>query len=482
MAWQFDNSYARLPTHFYRKLTPEPVANPELVMVNHALAEALGLDLERESETTLAAWFAGNQVPEGGESIAQAYAGHQYGHFTMLGDGRAHLLGEHMTPDGARADIQLKGSGKTPYGRRGDGRAVLGPMLREYLISESMAALGIPTTRSLAVATTGETVLRDGPLPGAVLTRVSASHLRVGTFEYVAAEQDVEGLKQLADYAIARHDLELQEQKNPYLAWLKAVMGRQIALVTEWMRVGFVHGVMNTDNVAISGETIDYGPCAFMDYYDPATVFSSIDRHGRYAFANQPYIAQWNMARLAEATLPLLHDRIEEAAAMAEDMIQSFRPQFEAAWLDMMRRKLGLQGNEVGDAKMVDDLLQWMHREERDYTETFRDLGEDQLPSDNAYKTEVFQAWHQQWQALASGTAEAQAKAREQMRAVNPAIIPRNHRVEEALQAAESSGYMQPFHELLAMVARPYHADDKAKAHLAPPRGEDRVYQTFCGT
>ncbi len=480
--WQLDHSYATLPEVFFVRMPPVPVSGPKVVIVNHALANALGLGIDRLSPEAQAHLFAGNLLPEGAEPLAQAYAGHQYGHFTILGDGRAHLLGEHLTPDGTRVDIQLKGSGKTPFGRRGDGRAALGPMLREYIISEAMHALGIPTTRSLAVVTTGEPVYRDTPLPGAILTRVAASHLRVGTVEYAAAQQNIPHLKQLADYAIARHYPEASEAEQPYQALIQAVMDRQIDLIVDWLRVGFIHGVMNTDNMTLSGETIDYGPCAFMDSYDPGTVFSSIDRHGRYAFGNQAPIAQWNLARLAESLLPLLHEEIEEAASLAEEMITAFRPAFERAWHAMMKRKLGLFEDEEGDAELIADLLRWMQRHSADYTNSFRALISETRPEGALYADDAFDQWWQRWQARLQRQRKPLKSSFCLMRANNPAIIPRNHRVEAALSAAEQEGNLEPLHQLLEALAQPYDDTPADSTFTQPPNPSERVYQTFCGT
>ncbi len=480
--WTFDNSYAQLPEHFYTRMDPIPVENPKLVIVNHALADALGLHLNNYSDDELAAFFSGNVLPDGAEPIAQAYAGHQFGHFTILGDGRAHLIGEHIAPDGKRVDIQLKGSGKTPYGRRGDGRAALGPMLREYIISEAMHALNIPTTRSLAVVTTGEPVYRETILQGAILTRVASSHLRVGTFEYLAAQKDTEGLKQLVDYAIERHYPDLKASKQPYLDLIKAMMERQIALIVDWLRVSFIHGVMNTDNMTISGETIDYGPCAFMDTYDPQTVFSSIDQMGRYAYANQPHIAQWNLARFAEALLPLLHEDIEQSVALVEDVIQSFNTSFQHAWLAMMRSKLGLFGKEKEDEQLIGELLQWMQRHHMDYTNTFRALICKTTPEGEYFETEEFQDWWQRWQNRIKKNNTPLESSLRLMHATNPAVIPRNHKVEEALSAAEEQRDFSKLHKLLEVIANPYQENPEDAEFQQPPTPEERVYQTFCGT
>lgn len=464
--WNFDNSYSRLPDLFAARLNPVPVAKPELVVFNSKLASALGLNPEALNNSEGAAIFGGNNVPLGAEPIAQAYAGHQYGHFTMLGDGRAILLGEHLTPEGKRVDIQLKGSGQTPFSRGGDGRATLGPMLREYIISEAMAALNIPTTRSLAVVTTGQPVMRDRELPGAILTRVAASHIRVGTFEYAAAHGILEPLQMLADYTIARHYPEVSNEENPYLAFLYAVGERQASLIAKWQGVGFIHGVMNTDNMAISGEAIDYGPCAFMDTYHPETVFSSIDRHGRYAYVNQPPIAQWNLARLAETLLPLLDADEAKAIELAQEAILEISKQFQTHWLAVMRKKLGLFNEEVEDAVLVADLLTWMHQARADYTQTFRTLSNESLP----------EAWHTRWQARLSRQPETPAETTALMRANNPAVIARNYYVEEALEAAVDHHDFSRMEKLVNAIQSPYVDSD----YSLPPKTPG--YQTFCGT
>jgi uncharacterized protein YdiU (UPF0061 family) len=479
--FKFENSYPQLPETFYSRVAPVPVASPELVVFNEALAGTLGLDRAGLTDDELAALFAGNILLDGLQPLAQAYAGHQFGHFTMLGDGRAHLLGEQITPEGKRFDIQFKGSGRTPYSRRGDGRAVLGPMLREYLISEAMAALGIPTTRSLAVVTTGEPVQRETLLPGAILTRVAASHIRVGTFEFAAANRSQPMLEALLDYTIQRHDPDLAEADNKALALLDAVIERQIDLIVHWMRVGFIHGVMNTDNMAISGETIDYGPCAFMDTYDPDTVFSSIDVNGRYAYDNQPAIAMWNLTRLAEALLPLMDEDQDKAVAKAEKLINSFVPRYSEKWLAMMRSKLGLFGIQEADAQLIADLLNWMKDNHADYTNTFRDLAQPNRPTAGPYACQAFAAWYERWQARLSHSEQPIEPARQLMHRTNPAVIPRNHKVEEALAAA-TLGDPQPFHDLLAALQSPYHDREALRPYQSPPEPSDRVYQTFCGT
>jgi uncharacterized protein YdiU (UPF0061 family) len=449
-----------------------------VAVLNHRLAADLGLDLGEPDAA--AAVFAGQAPPDGAQPIAQAYAGHQFGHFTMLGDGRAILLGEHRTPDGRLVDVQLKGGGLTRFSRGGDGKAALGPMLREYVVSEGMAALGVPTTRSLAVVTTGESVYRSTPLPGAVLTRVAASHLRVGTFEYAAGIQDETVLRALADYAIARHYPELADAPDKYRDFFRAVLDRQAALIARWQLVGFIHGVMNTDNMAISGETIDYGPCAFMNAYRAGRVFSSIDHAGRYRYENQPGIAQWNLARLAESLLPLLAADEPAAVAVATEVLHEFPDRFRAYWLAGMRQKLGLQTAEDGDGELAEALLAWMEKAGADFTNTFRALSANRMPAGVRYQDAEFQTWHARWQDRLGRDGRPAPEAAAAMRAVNPVVIPRNHRVEEALTAAEA-GDLAPFHRLLAAVTTPFE-DGPAAADYRDPPADEGGYRTFCGT
>jgi uncharacterized protein YdiU (UPF0061 family) len=479
VGWRFDNTYARLPEVFYAPAKPATVRAPRVSIVNHRLADELGLQLGAISPDAAAALFAGQHLPNGSQPIAQAYAGHQFGGFTMLGDGRAILLGEHRTPTGRIVDIQLKGAGRTRFSRGGDGRAALGPMLREYVISEAMAALGIPTTRSLAVVTTGEPVYRTSELKGAILTRLAASHIRVGTFEYLAARQDEANLRLLADYAIDRHYPELIDAPRKYLEFLRAVIDRQASLIARWQLIGFIHGVMNTDNMAISGETIDYGPCAFMNTYRPDTVFSSIDHAGRYAYGNQPVIAQWNLARFAETLLPLVDADQEKAIAAASEALGEYPALFERYWLAGMRKRLGLQAEEVGDIELIGSLLNWMQKSRADFTNTFRDLSSEELPVGESYRDPDFQAWHSRWRFRL--TREGRSNASAVMRAVNPAVIPRNHRVEEALSAAEERDDLSVLHRLLAALASPYEAGANSAPYQEPPR-DDGNYRTFCGT
>jgi uncharacterized protein YdiU (UPF0061 family) len=480
--WRLELTYANLPALFYERSRPITVAQPGSVIFNRALAMSLGLDADALDRPEAAGIFAGNELPTGAEPIAQAYAGHQFGHFTALGDGRAILLGEQITPQGERFDIQLKGSGPTRYSRRGDGRAALGPMLREYIISEAMHALGIPTTRSLAVVTTGELVFRQTPLPGAVLTRVAASHIRVGTFEWVAAHQDQAALQALADYTIKRHYPELATAEQPYLALLEAVMERQAQLIAKWFHVGFIHGVMNTDNMALSGESIDYGPCAFMDTYDPATKFSSIDQHGRYAYANQAPIAQWNLARLAEALLPLLHEDQKQAIELANGAINHFPNRFQHHWLAGMRRKLGLFNEETEDSALIDALLKWMQQNSADYTNTFRALSVESMEHDPLLENEAFHAWHANWMARRSRQEESASAVVERMQSANPAFIPRNHKVEEALEAAVEQNDLSVLHRLLAVLANPFDHTIERPEYQMPAGAAACGYETFCGT
>ncbi len=474
--WNFDNSYARLPGLLHRAVNPVPVAAPRLVLFNRPLALQLGLDPDALSGEEGAAIFSGNTLPPGSQPLAQAYAGHQFGSFTMLGDGRAILLGEHLTPTGQRYDIQLKGSGRTAFSRMGDGRAALGPMLREYIISEAMHGLGIPTTRSLAVVATGEDVLREETLPGAVLTRVAASHIRVGTFQFLAAHGETEALRELADHTLRRHYPELIEAPEPHLTLLRAVMERQAALVARWLHVGFIHGVMNTDNMALSGETIDYGPCAFLDAYDPDAVFSSIDQHGRYAYSNQPQIAQWNLARLAEALLPLLHPDQPQAIALAENLLHDFADTLRARWLDGMRSKVGLFTHEEGDRELATSLLTALKDARADYTTTFRGLDPHAAPADG-----FLHQWTPRWQARLDRQPQTRQQAHELMLRHNPAVIARNVHVEHALSAATQSGDLGPLHRLLTALANPYADGPDQQPYTAPPAPMPG-YRTFCGT
>ncbi|MGF6951844.1 uncharacterized protein YdiU (UPF0061 family) [Neobacillus sp. B4I6] len=482
LGWNLDNSYARLPDLFFTRTDPTPVRSPKLIILNNRLATSLGLNLQELESKNGVAVFAGNRIPEGAMPLAQAYAGHQFGHFTKLGDGRAILLGEQITPKGERYDIQLKGPGRTPYSRGGDGRAGLGPMLREYIISEAMDALGIPTTRSLAVVTTGEAVFRETALPGAILTRVASSHLRVGTFQYVAKWGTVEELQALADYTLKRHYPHVDTDERRYLSLLQEVIKRQAALVAKWQLVGFIHGVMNTDNMTISGETIDYGPCAFMDTYDPATVFSSIDRQGRYAYGNQPYIAGWNLARLAETLLPVLHDNQEQAVQLAQDEISHFMELFQGNWLAGMRAKLGIFNEEEQDESLVDNLLTMMQKYKVDYTNTFRALTFDKPEDTDLVETSEFKQWYEQWQARLNRQQESKDSSHQLMRNSNPAVIPRNHRVEAALDAAVNQEDYIVMERLLDVLSSPYAHSPEQAEYCTLPEQSTQPYQTFCGT
>ncbi|MCH5584328.1 YdiU family protein [Shimazuella sp. AN120528] len=478
--WNLDNSYSRLPNIFFKELQPAPVRSPNLIVLNRPLAASLGLNIgQLESETGVQE-LVGNRIPEGASPLAQAYAGHQFGHFTMLGDGRAILIGEQITPSEERFDIQLKGAGITPYSRGGDGRAALGPMLREYIISEAMHGLGIPTTRSLAVTTTGEPVYRETKLPGAVLTRVASSHIRVGTFQYAANWGSMEELRILADYAIQRHYPEIQDEENRFFAFLQSVMNRQAALIAKWQLAGFVHGVMNTDNMAISGETIDFGPCAFMDIYDPSTVFSSIDRNGRYAYGNQPKIANWNLARFAETLLPLLHDDQEQAIQIAQRVVSNFPELYRHYWLKGMRGKLGLYQEEPQDQSLIEELLKGMEKYRADYTNTFRALTFDNIEGQALFETVEFTAWYAKWHERLEKQHESIDEAQELMKKSNPAVIPRNHRVEEALEAAERGNY-DVMNQLIQVLSHPYaHSTEQEEYSL--PSDQSTAYVTYCGT
>lgn len=473
--WRFDHSYTRLPAELFERTKPDRVCRPVMAVFNRALAMELGLAPEGLDSTCGAVLFSGNELPPGAEPIAQAYAGHQFGHFTMLGDGRAVLLGEQLDPAGRRWDVQLKGSGRTRYSRRGDGRAALGPMLREYIISEAMHGLGIPTTRSLAVVATGETVHRDEPLPGAVLVRVAASHIRVGTFEYAASLGDPKVLAALVDYTIQRHFPECASESAPGRAFLEAVCRSQATLIAKWFSVGFIHGVMNTDNMALSGETIDYGPCAFMDAYDPETVFSSIDRNGRYAFSQQPVIAHWNLARLAESVAPILHSCEEKGLEMAKEALSVYPGAFKRAWLDAMGAKIGLFEPTESDVPLVEDLLVWMLQTKADFTNSFRHLD----PESGAAGSS---GWRKAWVERLGRQSQSFADARGLMQRSNPAVIPRNHKVEGALQAAMESDDYSSLRELLDALESPY--EDKARnlEFLTPGPPSTTPYRTFCGT
>ena len=487
--FNFHNSYVHLPEKFYRHCTPAGFREPRLIAFNRALATELGLHLEGISDVKLADIFSGNEIADGAQPIAMAYAGHQFGHFVpLLGDGRAILLGEVLDAKGARRDIQLKGCGQTPFSRRGDGRAALGPVIREYIVSEAMHALGIRTTRSLAAVTTGEMVFRETALPGAVLTRVAASHIRIGTFEYFAAQKDQEAVQQIADYVIARHYPKALKAHNPYLALLEYAIEAQAALIASWMHVGFIHGVMNTDNMALSGETIDYGPCAFMDHYDPMMVFSSIDRHGRYAFGNQPAIAQWNLVCLAETLLPLLDADQDKAVAIAEPLLNTFLTRFQKHWLHGMRQKMGLYTEDESDLLLVSDFLELMREKATDYTITFRllcDAAGNKNDNDLAQLfegSEGFRIWMKKWNARLGRESLSAFERVTRMRGVNPAYIPRNHRIEQAIVAAVERNDFSIMKEMIEVLSNPFVEQARFAEYTLPPVSTERVYQTFCGT
>jgi uncharacterized protein YdiU (UPF0061 family) len=486
----FDNSYASLPERFYARVAPTSATTPKLIQVNGDLARDMGLDPAWLASAEGIEVISGKRLPRGSDPIAMAYAGHQFGQFVpQLGDGRAILLGEVIGRDGRRRDIQLKGSGRTPFSRGGDGKAALGPVLREYVVSEAMAALGIPTTRALAAATTGETVVRDVLLPGAVLARVASSHIRVGTFQFFAAKGDWEGVRLLADHVLARHYPEAAAAERPYRALLSAVTTAQADLVARWMTVGFIHGVMNTDNMSIAGETIDYGPCAFMDGYNPATVFSSIDRLGRYAYANQPQIALWNLTRMAETLLPLIDENEDRAIADAQAVLGGFQSRFHSAYISGFRQKLGLFTEHEEDGALVEELLRAMAQNEVDFTLLFRQLADAQAESEGEEVVltlfpdpVAYDAWVQRWRARLRKEPEGVAARSVAMRAANPAFIPRNHRVEAVIRSATQEDDFEPFLELLEVLSRPFDDQPKFSHYMAPPRDEERVLATFCGT
>ena len=479
IGWHFDNTYSRLSNTFKEEIKPTPVHNPELVIINDNLANDLDLNFSKISRKDLSEMFSGNKIPKDIKTIAQAYAGHQFGHFTMLGDGRAVLLGEHITSNNKRFDVQFKGSGRTSFSRTGDGRAVLGPMLREYIISEAIHALKIPTTRSLAVVKTGEKVVRENLLPGAILTRIASSHIRVGTFQYISAKQNLDDLNTLVNYTIERHYPEIKSSNNRALDLLNLVMEKQCKLVVDWMRVGFVHGVMNTDNMTISGETIDYGPCAFMNQYDPKTVFSSIDKFGRYSFSNQPPITKWNLARFAECLIPLINKDEDTAITLATETIDNFQNIYEQKWLNMMRDKLGLYGNDINDKKLINDLLNWMEKNKMDYTNTFCHLMNIKINDNKNYDDSNFTSWLNRWQKRVLINNKSKDKSIELMKTSNPVVIPRNHKVEEALSAANENN-IEVMKNLLSIVSNPYENQKDIMNYQLPSNNTE--YQTFCGT
>ncbi len=486
-----EQTYGQLPERFFKRTLPTRVKAPKLIKLNRDLATELGLDPDFLASPDGVEILAGNKIASGSDPIAVAYAGHQFGQFVpQLGDGRAILLGEVIDRNGKRRDIQLKGSGPTPFSRRGDGRAALGPVLREYMISEAMAALGIPTTRALAAVLTGEQIARETWLPGAIFTRVASSHIRVGTFQFFAARGDIDGTRALADHVIARHYPAAAGSSAPYLALLEAVIAAQAYLVAKWLSVGFIHGVMNTDNMSVAGETIDYGPCAFMDAYDPATVFSSIDHGGRYAYANQPPVARWNLTRFAETLVPLLATDQNQAVFQAHRALDAFEALFQTAWLTNMRAKLGLTTEHEGDTALVKDLFDLMAQNGADFTKTFRALGEAAaaLPGEQSAVRDLFidptacDRWIETWRERLSREPQDGAERRAAMHRVNPIYIPRNHQVEAAIEAAVARNDFTPFEDLLAVLAAPYAEQPGATRYAEPPPPELRVYKTFCGT
>jgi uncharacterized protein YdiU (UPF0061 family) len=481
IGWHFDNTYSKLPDIFLSKTSPVPVKSPNLVILNDNLSKELELNFSTSNKENLSKLFSGNLLPKDSKAIAQAYAGHQFGHFTMLGDGRAVLMGEHLTKDNRRFDIQFKGSGKTPFSRNGDGRAALGPMLREYIISEAMHALNIPTTRSLAVVKTGEDVVRENVLQGAILTRVASSHLRVGTFQFITAKQNENELKTLVNYTIDRHYPNIKQSKNPALDLLKVLMEKQINLVINWMRVGFIHGVMNTDNMTISGETIDYGPCAFMDAYDPQTVFSSIDQLGRYAYFNQPSITKWNLARFAECLVPFINEDKDKAIEIVTEEINNFEKIYEIKWLNMMRDKLGLFGEDPKDQVLILDLLTWMHQNKTDYTNTFCYLMNEKIQNNKVFNNENFTVWKKRWEERLKLNDNTPEKYLKLMKSVNPLVIPRNHKVEEALEFANNND-LSLVKKLIKILEKPYENQKGIAEYQSTAPISDQKYQTFCGT
>ena len=475
--WNLQSSYTQISDKLFSELKPDAVTNPSTVIVNNELAEKLGLNLKGISEEDLSNLFSGNTLPHGSKPFAQAYAGHQFGQFTILGDGRAHIVGEQVTPDGEIFDIQYKGSGRTPYSRGGDGKAALGPMLREYLISEAMYYLGIPTTRSLAVVETGEKVYREVPLKGSILTRVASSHIRIGTFQFLAAHKDYEGMKSLLDFSIKRHFSNLKFSENLAIEFIKAVMQKQINLIVEWMRVGFIHGVMNTDNSTISGETIDYGPCAFMDHYDANTVFSSIDTQGRYSFANQPSIIQWNLVRLAECLLPLIDKDEKRSIEIAQNLINTFSSLFKDKWLQMMKKKLGIKDQSEDDEELINNLIKWMQQKKPDFTNTFCNLMNYDHADDEEFEDDEFNNWKREWKKRVESKEYLDV-----MISCNPTLIPRNYLVEEALSEAETDGKFDKFNELNEIISSPYQLKKVNIKYLETPSKTNIPYKTFCGT
>lgn len=477
----FKNSYEKLPDCFYERIDPVPVKAPKIIKFNQNLALELGLDTEMLQSQKGAEFFSGNFLAYGSNPIALAYAGHQFGNFVpRLGDGRAVLLGEICNKNGKCFDLQLKGSGKTSFSRRGDGRAALGPIIREYILSEAIHKLGIKTTRSLAFVSTGEPVFRETIMPGGIITRVASSHIRVGTFEYFAAKGDIESVKLLADYTIKRHYLECKSEDNPYISLLEKVSESQASLIASWMGVGFIHGVMNTDNTSISGETIDYGPCAFMDEYDPNIVFSSIDINGRYAYINQPYIGQWNLARFAQAILPLLDQNIDNAVDIAEKIVADFNIIYQEKWLQVMSKKIGIAKPESQDYKLIQDFLNIIQKERLDFTNSFRKLVT--LLNNEDGCEPVFDNWSKNWRKRLNKDKNDKEFQTELMNSSNPAYIPRNHQVEKAIKFAVDEGDFSAMENLIEVLDSPYKYENKYKSYTNIPKPEERVKETFCGT
>ena len=479
--FNFQNTYTKLPSCFFTESKADSVKKPSLIILNQDLCKDIDLDFNLITEKETASLLSGNSLISNMNPFSQAYAGHQFGHFTNLGDGRALILGEHITKSGKRYDIQFKGSGPTPYSRQGDGKAVLGPMLREYIISEAMNALKIPTTRSLAVVKTGENILRETFLPGAILTRLASSHIRIGTFQYAAAMQEKKFLQQLFDYTIERHYPEISNSKQRALDLINILMKKQIELVTDWMRVGFIHGVMNTDNTTLSGETIDYGPCAFMDNYNESTVFSSIDRQGRYAFGNQPVIIQWNIARFCECLLSLISSKPESGIRIAEDILKTFPKLYKASWIKMMKNKLGISGKSKEDEKLINDLLNLMQKHSADYTNTFSDLTYETFSKKGFYKLEEFKKWHKRYVKRLKNGFLTKKDSFNLMCSNNPYIIPRNHNIENVIKESLKNNYA-PLHEIVSVLKNPYKKGKNLEKFILPPDLSNRVYQTFCGT
>ena len=475
--WNLQSNYTEISDKLFSELKPDIVTNPSTVIVNNELVKKLGLNLNGISEKDLSNLFSGNQLPNGAKPFAQAYAGHQFGQFTILGDGRAHIVGEQVTPEGEIFDIQYKGSGRTPYSRGGDGKAALGPMLREYLISEAMHHLGIPTTRSLAVVETGEKVYREVHLKGSILTRVASSHIRIGTFQFLAAHKDYEGMQALLDFSIKRHFHNLKFSKNVTVEFIQAVMQKQIKLIVDWMRVGFIHGVMNTDNSTISGETIDYGPCAFMDSYDAKTVFSSIDTQGRYSFANQPSIIHWNLVRLAESLLPLIDKNEKKSIEIAQNTLNEFSALFKNEWLQMMRKKIGIDDRSEEDEELISNLVNWMQNKGPDFTNTFCNLMNYNHANDEVFGDNDFGTWKKNWQERVNNKEYLKT-----MININPVLIPRNYLVEEALNEAETNNKLDKFNDLNRAISSPYQLKNVHIKYLMTPSKTNIPYKTFCGT